>query len=59
MLPQRGNDEWSNWGFTNSVQVNLEKGTHNLSLTYEQWNKKMNEQVNQAMVDYMRVIKLR
>ena len=59
VLPQRGNDEWSNWGFTNSVQVNLEKGTHNLSLTYEQWNKNMNEQVNQAMVDYMRVIKLR
>jgi hypothetical protein len=58
VLPQRGNDEWSNWGFTNSVQFNLEKGTHILSLTFEPWNENMNEIVNQAMLDYMRVVKL-
>jgi hypothetical protein len=58
VLPQRGNDEWSNWGFTNSVQLNLEKGTHILSLTFESWNENMNEVVNQAMLDYMRLVKL-
>ncbi len=30
VLPQRGNDEWSNWGFTNSVAIHLEKGTHTM-----------------------------
>jgi hypothetical protein len=59
VLPQRGNDEWSNWGFTNSVQLLLDKGAHRLSLEYEPWNENMNEQVNQAMLDYMRIVKLR
>jgi hypothetical protein len=59
VLPQRGNDEWSNWGFTNSVYINLEKGTHVLSLTFEPWNQNMNELVNQAMLDYLRVVKLK
>jgi hypothetical protein len=59
VLPQRGNAEWSNWGFTNSVQTFLKKGTHLLQLSYEIWNENMNEQVNQAMLDYMRVIKLK
>ena len=59
VLPQRGNAEWSNWGFTNSVQTFLKKGTHLLQLSYEIWNENMNEQVNQAMLDYMRVVKLK
>ena len=25
LLVQRGNDEWSNWEFTNSVAIHLEK----------------------------------
>jgi hypothetical protein len=59
VLPQRGNDEWSNWGFTNSVQLFLEKGTHVISLNYEPWNENMNEFVNQAMLDFLRVVKLK
>ena len=58
VLPQRGNDEWSNWGFTNSVAVHLEKGTHTILLSYEPWNENMNEFVNQAMLDYIRVVKM-
>ena len=58
VLPQRGNDEWSNWGFTNSVAIHLEKGTHTISLSYEPWNENMNEVVNQAMLDYLRVVKM-
>ncbi|ARS34527.1 MGH1-like glycoside hydrolase domain-containing protein [Pontibacter actiniarum] len=59
VLPQRGTDEWSNWGFTNAVEVPLQKGSHTISLTFEPNNENMNGEVNQAMVDYMRVVKIR
>jgi hypothetical protein len=58
VLPQRGTGEWSDWGWTNSIQTNLTKGKHILSLTFEPSNENMNGAVNQAMVDFMRVVKL-
>ncbi|GAA3967644.1 MGH1-like glycoside hydrolase domain-containing protein [Hymenobacter antarcticus] len=55
VLPQRGVEEWSNWGFSNPILVRLEKGTHPLTLAYEPANQNMNGEVNQAMLDYVRV----
>ena len=55
VLPQRGVAEWSNWGFSNPLLVRLEKGTHPLTLTYEPANHNMNGEVNQAMLDYLRL----
>jgi hypothetical protein len=55
VLPQRGVEEWSNWGFSNPVLVRLEKGTTRLTLAYEPANQNMNIAVNQAMLDYLRV----
>jgi hypothetical protein len=59
VLPQRGTGEWSNWGFSNSVLVRLEKGTHQLTLAFEPANENMNGDVNQAMLDYLRMRKVR
>ncbi|MDX5422614.1 MAG: glycogen debranching protein, partial [Hymenobacteraceae bacterium] len=59
VLPQRGTDEWNNWGFTNAVEVPLQKGSHTFYLTFEPNNENMNLEVNQAMVDYMRVMKIK
>jgi hypothetical protein len=59
ILPQRGKNEWSNWGYTNAVQVMLEKGKHTITLSLEDYNDNMNGEINQAMLDNMRVIKLR
>ncbi|WP_242928644.1 MGH1-like glycoside hydrolase domain-containing protein [Pontibacter vulgaris] len=59
VLPQRGNDEWSNWGFTNAVQVPLTKGKHTISVVFEPHNENMNGDVNQAMLDYMRLVKIK
>ena len=55
VLPQRGVEEWSNWGFSNPILVRLDKGTHPLTLAYEPANANMNGEVNQAMLDYLRV----
>jgi hypothetical protein len=59
VLPQRGVEEWSNWGFTNAVLMQLPQGTHQLTLAYEPANTNMNGAVNQAMLDYLRVQKVR
>ncbi|CAN5579234.1 hypothetical protein BH10BAC3_BH10BAC3_34360 [soil metagenome] len=59
VLPQRGKEEWSNWGFTNSVEVSLSKGVHNIVLSFEPYNANMNVEINQAMLDYLRVIKIK
>jgi hypothetical protein len=58
VLPQRGVDEWSNWGFTNAVLVRLEKGSHQLTLAFEPANANMNGEVNQAMLDYLRLTRV-
>lgn len=57
VFPQRGTDEWSDWGWSNSYKVALKKGSNPLRLVLEEWNTNMNVEVNRAMLDYMRVIK--
>ncbi|OIQ67508.1 cycloisomaltooligosaccharide glucanotransferase precursor [mine drainage metagenome] len=58
VLPQRGKGEWSNWGFTNEVHVKLKKGKHILKLELAGANANMNGEINQAMIDYVRLIKI-
>ena len=58
VFPQRGKDEWSDWGFSNTKQLELTKGSHELTLSFEKWNENMNGEVNQAMLDYLRVIRI-
>ncbi len=55
VFPQRGTNEWSNWGFSNAVKVYLSTGIHSISLTYEIFNDNMNGLINQSMVDYVRI----
>lgn len=59
VFPQRGANNWSNWGFTNSIQVALEEGRHTFILSFEPANENMDGEVNQAMIDYMRVIRIK
>ncbi|MEP6616630.1 MAG: hypothetical protein ABJA57_08635, partial [Ginsengibacter sp.] len=59
VFPQRGVGEWSNWGFSNPVQSAFKKGKHILVVSYKSWNENMNGTINQAMLDYMRVTKIR
>ena len=58
VLHQRGVDEWSNWGYSNSVLLRLEKGIQPLTLALEPANENMNGDVNQAVLDYPRVKKV-
>jgi len=56
LFPQRGKDEWSNWGYSNSIKVMLSKGKHKITIVYEASNENMNGAVNQAMIDNVRLV---
>ncbi|MFI5140044.1 MAG: carbohydrate-binding protein, partial [Sphingobacteriales bacterium] len=58
VLPQRGKGEWSNWGYSNTIKVQLPKGSHILSLQFKEANENMNGDINEAMIDNVRLIKL-
>lgn len=58
VFPQRGKGEWSNWGNSNSIKVRLLKGKHTISLTFTQTNQNMNGDINQAMIDYLRLVRM-
>ena len=58
IFPQRGIGEWSNWGYSNSIKIWMKKGTHTLKLVFMPENENMNIEINQAMLDYVRVVKI-
>lgn len=58
VMPQRGVDEWSDWGYTNSFIIQLKKGKNKIQLKLEQWNTNMDGSINEALIDKIRLIKV-
>jgi hypothetical protein len=58
VFPQRGQGQWSNWGFSNAFVMKLKKGRYPASLILEPANANMNGSVNQAMLDEVRIIRI-
>jgi hypothetical protein len=58
VMPQIGKDEWSNFGYSNSWEVELKKGINNIVISFEDYNENMNGEVNTAMLDGIRLRKL-
>ena len=59
VFPQRGKDEWSNWGYSSRQQMNLEAGEHHFDLTFEPSDENMNGEVNRAVVESLRLTRIR
>jgi hypothetical protein len=59
LFPQRGKDVWSDWGWSNAIPVYLKKGKHTITLAFKSWNENMNLEINQAMIDLMRIIEIK
>ncbi|MBL0356204.1 MAG: glycogen debranching protein [Chitinophagaceae bacterium] len=59
VFPQRGKEEWSNWGMSNALQATLSKGKHVISVSFKDANDNMNEAVNEAMLDYLEIVKIK
>jgi glycogen debranching enzyme len=58
VFPQRGTNEWSEWGISNSVIANLKTGNNTIQLRYNPENANMNGTTNEAMIDYIRITKI-
>jgi len=56
VFPQRGKNEWNNWGYSNPVKLYLSKGRHTLSLLFKDFDDNMNGSINRAMIDFVRII---
>lgn len=59
VMPQRGDNLWTDWGFTNSLKAELKKGRHILTLIFSEYDDNMNVDVNGALLDSMRLILLK
>lgn len=58
VMPQRGSNQWSDWGWSNVVHVALGAGAHTLVLTYTPLDENMNRRENTALLDELRVTRL-
>jgi hypothetical protein len=51
VYPQRGNEEWSNWGYTSEEIIELKKGKNKLILKFDDFNENMNFSTNKTYID--------
>lgn len=58
VLAQRGKDEWSNWGISNRIALKLDKGRHQLKVSFEPSDQNMNGEVNKAVLDHLTLVKV-
>jgi len=55
VMPQRGAGIWSDWGFSSSLFVRIEKGINTVALVVTPFNSNMNVDENIALIDYFRL----
>jgi hypothetical protein len=58
VLPQRGKEEWSEWGWSNTIRLSLTRGDHLIKILYEDEHENMHIDINQAMLDKLELLKL-
>ena len=51
VFPQRGKDEWSDWGFTFPEWIDLADGENILTIKYEDFNRNMDGEINEFLLD--------
>ncbi len=56
VLPQRGRDNWDEYGWTNSVKIPLSAGEHELLIDFRPENENMNIETNNAIIDAVRIV---
>jgi len=59
VFPQRGDRNWTDWGYSNTIPVNLPAGDHKLALEFQRSDENMNFNTNAALLDQMRLILLK
>ena len=55
VMPQRGTNRWSEWGWSNALQLPLKAGSHTVTLVYTPLDRNMNGRENTALLDALRL----
>ncbi|HUE96712.1 MAG TPA: hypothetical protein VMN39_08635, partial [Longimicrobiaceae bacterium] len=58
VMPQRGTDLWTDWGYSNPVRVRLSVGPHVLTIAYTERDRNMSLEINDALLDHVRLTPL-
>jgi hypothetical protein len=58
VMPQRGSDRWTDWGYSNPLRVRLSAGAHLVTVRYTSLDENMNREENTARLDHLRVTRL-
>jgi hypothetical protein len=58
IFPQRGDNTWDEWGYSNSIEVELKQGYNRLTLSFEEFNENMNGKVNRTLLDHILVTRM-
>lgn len=58
VFPQRGSGNWADYGFSNTLVVDLEPGRQQWSIAFEPQNRNMDGQVDEALVAGIRIRKI-
>ncbi len=58
VLPHRGVDLWTDWGYSSVLTTWLAAGSHTLTLAYTPVDRNMNGAVNTALLDHVRLTRL-
>ncbi len=56
IMPQRGDGNWNDWGFSNSIAAELKKGKNIFQIIFTDKNHNMNFDENNAKLDFIRLI---
>ncbi len=59
VMPHRGRNNWSDWGLSNTIFVNLSPGQHTVSVSFLPENENMNIATNHVLVDELRLTKVK
>ncbi len=55
VMPQRGTERWTDWGYGTALRVRLAPGEHVLTLAYTPLDENMDRRVNTALLDFVRL----
>jgi hypothetical protein len=58
VMPHRGVDVWTDWGYSSVLTTRLSAGSHTLSLAYTVVDRNMHGAVNTALLDHLRLTRL-
>jgi len=58
VMPHRGVSNWSCWGDTNPVRVEMKAGKHHIELQFRPENENMNLATNHALIDRLTLFRL-